>query len=282
MHIYLARPIDRAVHLQNLQRQVDEVCTLLLEAGHTTYQPYRAWSTNKIDGSTIQNVNQYALIQCDAVVAFMPAGVYSIGVPMEVQFAIDHGKDVVIVTDMAVSSSAMLSYLRSTHAVPIVSEAKLVEPALRHRKDSRSTTGHSKLAKWCGEGRSPKAGKDGDAGFDLYYSDSESITIPPGGFANVRSKIAVELPDDMWFMILGRSSSFSRRIFVAPSVIDAGYRGELFACCWNISGVEQLIEPDERIAQIVPFELTAKGIQWIRTELSQTERGDTGFGSTGL
>jgi dUTP pyrophosphatase len=283
MHIYIARPIDHTDQPARsaLNERAEYIKSGLVSAGHTTYEPQRAWSTNRIDGPTIQAVNQYALTQCDAVVAILPKDTKTIGVPMEMQAAVDLGKIVVVVTDIEVRTSAMLSHLESLDRVAIVHDVRAVVRALNIGMPLTRRPRQVQIAKWTGEGRAPKPGKDGDAGFDLYYSDDQSLIIPAGAFANVRSKISVQLPDDMWFMILGRSSSFSRKLFIAPSVIDAGYRGELYACCWNISNEPQIIEPNDRIAQIVPFNLTTKGLTWTQAELNDSERGTSGFGSTG-
>jgi dUTP pyrophosphatase len=275
MYVYLATPID-----QGTAAHADLVRSLLIEEGHTVYAPYRAWGTQKIDGARLQNINQYALLQSDVVFAINPAGVATVGVPMEIQTAINYHMPVVLLTDLTPNRSAMVAWLKEQPQVAIGDNPETLVRTLRTLTAVQVGAKH-RTARWYGEGQQPKVGKPGDAGFDLYYCDDTPVTIQPGDFVNVRSKIAVEFPTGIWGMIVGRSSTFSRRLFVAPSVIDNGYRGELYACCWNIGSEPQTINPGDRVAQIVPFPLTAESINWVNAPLSDSERGSTGFGSTG-
>lgn len=280
MHIYIARPIDSTGnHDTRVRRITDFIKTELIEARHTIYDAASAWSTRKIDGPTIQTVNQHALLACDGVIAILPKEVHTLGVPLEIQVALNNSMPVVVWTDRTIADSAILSWLEAQPGIDLCANSRQVALAVSRWRRRNYT--RPQLARWTGEGRAPKDGKPGDAGFDLYYHDDQPITIAPGNFVNVRSKIAVQLPDGMWGLIVGRSSTFARRLFVAPSVIDAGYRGELYACCWNIGHEPQTIAPGDRVAQIVPFPLTAAGIVWSQMALDDSVRGETGFGSTG-
>jgi dUTP pyrophosphatase len=280
MHIYIARPIDSTgSHDTRVRRITDYIKTEMIEARHTVFDAATAWSTRQIDGPTIQTVNQQALLACDGVIAILPKEVHTLGVPLEIQVALNNAMPVAIWTDRKISESAVLSWLEVQPGVQFCSNSRHVTQVVAgwRRRPVTST----QIARWAGEGRAPKDGKPGDAGFDLYYHDDQPLTIAPGDFMNVRSKIAVQLPEGMWGLIVGRSSTFARRLFVAPSVIDAGYRGELYACCWNIGVEAQTIEPGDRVAQIVPFPLTAAGLIWSQMALDDSVRGETGFGSTG-
>lgn len=272
MYVYLATPIDQVSRFS-----AEAVRSALIDAGHTVYQPARAWGTQKIDGPRLQNVNQYALLQCDVVFAINPRGMATVGVPMETQFALDNGIPVALYTDLTVHDSAMIAWLAPN---PMVIVGDNYEYLISHlRTLPKANT--KRTARWFGDGQAPKIGKPGDAGFDLYYCDDQPLVIQQGEFQNVRSKIAVEFPTEIWGLIVGRSSTFARKLFVAPSVIDNGYRGELYACCWNIGSEPQTIQPGDRVAQIVPFPLTAATLNWVNAPLSDSERGASGFGSTG-
>lgn len=278
MNIYLATSVDFGRSSDS-----DAVRTLLIEDGHTVFAPYRAFGTKLIDGPYIQTINQYALLQSDLLFASLPHSQKSLGVPMEIQFALDHNIPVVFYTDTQPANSALISWLKSQPDVLVGDNLPMLVRQMRTLTMTSKTVRRSAagLIRWWGEGQAPKTGKPGDAGFDLYYCDDEPLTIAPGDFQNVRSKIAVQFPTDVWGLIVGRSSTFSRRLFVAPSVIDQGYRGELFACCWNIGSEPQVINPGDRVAQIVPFPLTAASLQIVNQPLDPSERGASGFGSTG-
>jgi dUTP pyrophosphatase len=276
VNIYLATSVDFGRSSES-----DAVRTLLIEDGHTVYAPYRAFGTKIIDGPYIQQINQYALLQSDLLFASLPHDQKSLGVPMEIQFAINNRKPVVFYTDTQGYQSAIVSWLRTQPMVIVGDNLPLLMRQLRNFRHQVVLQDRRQVMRWFGEGQQPKTGKTGDAGFDLYYCDDQPLTIQPGEFQNVRSKIAVQFPDDIWGLIVGRSSTFSRKLFVAPSVIDQGYRGELYACCWNIGSEPQVIEPGDRVAQIVPLPLTAAGLRWANLPLDDSERGATGFGSTG-
>lgn len=272
MYIYLASPIDFA----DDPWRADGVRTELIAAGHAVFAPYRAWGARGPLDARLQDINMTVLQEVDALVAFLPANVPTVGTLLELQWAVDHGIPAGVITELDISKSASLLWLDQHPNVVVSNSANYVAGKLQQLNAKPK-----QIALWDGEGVAPKIGKPGDAGFDLFYTDDMPLTIAPGEFQNVRSKIAVEMPAGTWGLIVGRSSTFKRRLFVAPSVIDNGYRGELFACCWNIGTEPQVIEPGDRLAQLVPFPLTAENMTWLKGALSTSERGNTGFGSTG-
>jgi dUTP pyrophosphatase len=274
MIAYVAQPIDLDSNSDNT-KVADIVSQHLTHYGFSVFAPRRAWSVHVPADSRIQVANEAVLRKSSAMVAVFMRGSSSLGVPMEMQIAKDAGIPVIVVTDIEPADSVMLRHFGAPVFHPRYAEQAAQEAERRAYEPA------GQIAKWEGDGLAPKTGKPGDAGFDLYYCDDQPMIIEPGDFGNVRSKIAVELPEGLWGLIVGRSSTFSRRLFVAPSVIDAGYRGELYACCWNIGHEPQTIEPGDRVAQIVPFPLTASGIEWVNAPLSSSERGTSGFGSTG-
>lgn len=127
----------------------------------------------------------------------------------------------------------------------------------------------------------PTRAHDGDAGFDLYVS--ERTTIEPNRFVDVPCGINIALPDHHWGLIIGRSSALRRLgLMVNQGVIDAGYRGPLFAGCWNLTNETVIIAQGDRVAQLIPLPLTAATLQVREVAyLRPGDRGDNGFGSTG-
>jgi dUTP pyrophosphatase len=127
----------------------------------------------------------------------------------------------------------------------------------------------------------PTRGTAASAGSDLYAIDA--VTVPAGETVIVHTGIAVAIPEGYAGLIYARSGLATKRN-LAPAnkvgVIDADYRGEIMVALYNQSSAVQTVESGERIAQLVvtPFlQVTLEEC----SELSDTQRGTGGFGSTG-
>lgn len=127
----------------------------------------------------------------------------------------------------------------------------------------------------------PSLGSAYAAGADLY--SVEELTLLPGETKLVHTGLAMEIPVGYGGFIFARSGLATKR-GLAPAnkvgVIDADYRGEIMVALYNHSATEQTLEKGERVAQLVimPF-LSAEYFE--AEELSDTERGTGGFGSSG-
>ena len=130
----------------------------------------------------------------------------------------------------------------------------------------------------------PTYGSSYSAGADLYALLDDNLVINSGETVLVRTGIAMEIPVGFAGFIYARSGIATKR-GLAPAnkvgVVDSDYRGEIMVALHNHSSISQVIEPGERIAQFViaPF---YKADFNVVDELSDTIRGDGGFGSTGL
>lgn len=126
--------------------------------------------------------------------------------------------------------------------------------------------------------------KDGDVGYDLkamINNEHGSIVIPPCSMVNVRTGVSFKLPNGVWGDIRPRSSTFAKRkLFVMPATIDPGYTGVISIFVWNPTDEPHDVVDGDRLAQLVLIPKVIVPIK-IVTELPQTERGDSGFGSTG-
>lgn len=130
----------------------------------------------------------------------------------------------------------------------------------------------------------PSYGSEFAAGADLYAcTDGETIKFAPGETKMIHTGIALEIPEGYAGLVYARSGIATKR-GLAPAnkvgVIDSDYRGEIMVSLYNHSDQEQTISDSERIAQLVitPF----LSVEYIETkELSDTQRGEGGFGSTG-
>lgn len=129
----------------------------------------------------------------------------------------------------------------------------------------------------------PKYGSEFAAGADLYACISEKIIINPGETYLVPTGISVEIPEGYAGLIYARSGLASKK-GLAPAnkvgVVDADYRGQVFVALFNHSKDPQEIENGERIAQLVIAPFLKADFNEVE-ELSDTVRGEGGFGSTG-
>lgn len=129
----------------------------------------------------------------------------------------------------------------------------------------------------------PTYGTEFSAGADLYACMENAITIEPNKTEFIKTGIALEVPVGYAGLIYARSGLACKK-GLAPAnkvgVIDADYRGEIMVALHNHSDIAVTVEPNERIAQLVitPF-ITAVFNEV--NELSDTLRGEGGFGSTG-
>jgi dUTP pyrophosphatase len=129
----------------------------------------------------------------------------------------------------------------------------------------------------------PTYGTEFSAGADLYACLEEAVTIKPGETYLVKTGIAMEVPVGYAGLIYARSGLASKK-GLAPAnkvgVVDSDYRGEVMVALHNHALVEAIVEPGERIAQMVitPY-LVAEYMEV--EQLEDTVRGAGGFGSTG-
>ena len=129
----------------------------------------------------------------------------------------------------------------------------------------------------------PTYGTDYAAGADLYACLTEAVTVQPGQTYLVKTGIALEIPDGFAGLIYARSGLATKR-GLAPAnkvgVIDSDYRGEIMVSLHNHSDKPETIEPGERIAQLIITPYVQAILNEV-DELSDTIRGEGGFGSTG-
>ena len=123
----------------------------------------------------------------------------------------------------------------------------------------------------------------GDAGLDLAACDT--VTIGAGHRAAVGTGLAVEVPDGYAGLVVPRSGLALRHgisIVNAPGVIDAGYRGEVRVILLNTDREQPFtVEPGMRIAQLLVVPALVVDVVEV-AELTETVRGEGGFGSSGL
>ena len=120
----------------------------------------------------------------------------------------------------------------------------------------------------------------GDAGLDLYILEDQTFT--PSETKLIKLGISCEPEDGRAYFLLPRSSISKTPLRLANSIglIDGGYRGEIMAPCDNIKDFEYKVKKGQRLFQLVAADCSPIRYK-IVDELSETSRGDSGFGSTG-
>lgn len=130
----------------------------------------------------------------------------------------------------------------------------------------------------------PVRASAGAAAYDLHALLDAPVTIPPGGFVSVPTGIAIELRgDDLVALVFSRSGhGYKKGVSLVNSVgvIDSDYRGEVAVGLINHGAEDFIVEPGERVAQLmITYALPLDIVEC--DELSDTPRGSGGFGSTG-
>ncbi len=125
---------------------------------------------------------------------------------------------------------------------------------------------------------------DGSAGMDLHANNESNIWIHSLGRVLVETGIYLEIPTGFEAQIRPRSglaNKFGVTLLNSPATIDSDYRGEVKVLLVNLSEISFLLEPGMRIAQIV-FSPVTKAILLETNQLDSSDRGEGGFGHTGL
>lgn len=132
--------------------------------------------------------------------------------------------------------------------------------------------------------RIPFRATPGAAGMDLYACLDAPVTIAPHERAMIPTGIAIALESPAYCAFLYARSGLAAKHGIAPAncvgVIDSDYRGEVCAVLSNSSDVPFTVTDGERVAQLVIAPVDQPRIEVV-DELSDTERGADGFGSTG-
>jgi len=121
---------------------------------------------------------------------------------------------------------------------------------------------------------------EGDAGLDLFIIDEQRIE--PGETVRIKLGIACENLDKKPYLLMPRSSISKTplRLCNAIGLIDAGYRGEIMAAVDNIKDKDHMVEPGQRLFQLVSMDGGPISFE-LADELTESGRGTGGFGSTG-
>ena len=286
---YFAYPIDQRrqfASLAHLFDQIEKFEQMLLEHNVVDWVFDPGDAFNVAPGAEISDkiarINRAAHINSDLVVAFLPTNIASVGVPMEIDRAVSQGKRVIVFSN---APSWMLIYpgeqvvRYNDWDDDSLKDALLTASTMAPRPTQRAVEDLPVVVH--NEGCLPRRAYEDDAGLDLVVS--QDTVLLPGEFTDVPCGVSVELPGWTWGLVTGRSSALRKRgLLVHSGVIDAGYRGPLFAGAWNMTDEPVTVMAGERIAQLIVINNATRYVEPIRAmALTQSPRGRNGFGSTG-
>lgn len=146
--------------------------------------------------------------------------------------------------------------------------------------DKSFFTGSILFTKLSNNSKIPTKAHETDAGFDLYCN--EEVQIVSGERKLVGTGVAVAIPKNAVGLVCPRSGlayKFGITITNAPGIIDSGYRGELKVILHNTGSDNFVCEAGSRIAQLVVVPYLSHSIEV--SDLSESDRGTNGFGSSG-
>lgn len=126
----------------------------------------------------------------------------------------------------------------------------------------------------------PTRATSGAAGYDLY--STVDVIIQPGQTVQIDTNLSFEIPQGYYFCLVPRSSLGKKGLIIpnSPATIDEDYRGSISVILFNTGKYPIPIWPEDRIAQIILLAYNKFDLEEF-SELSATERGSGGFGSTG-
>ena len=130
----------------------------------------------------------------------------------------------------------------------------------------------------------PTVGSEYAAGADLYAATDYDITIRPGQCIKIDTGLSIAVPNGYFGAIFARSGLATKqglRPANCVGVVDADYRGPVIVALHNDSDIDQVIPAESRIAQLVILPCQTFEFNQV-DELDDTNRGNQGFGSTGI
>lgn len=130
----------------------------------------------------------------------------------------------------------------------------------------------------------PRQASPGSAGLDLRAAVTSDVEIPPGGRARIPTGLVLEIPAGWEGQVRPRSglaASHGVTLTNSPGTIDSDYRGEVVVLVVNLGEAPFVVERGDRIAQLILSAVPAVEVVEVSGAQS-TERGDGGFGSTGV
>ena len=130
----------------------------------------------------------------------------------------------------------------------------------------------------------PAYAKEGDSGMDVRANIDGAVILQPLERKLIPTGIYVDLPKNTEIQVRPRSGLALKRgltVLNTPGTVDEGYTNEIGVILINLSNEPQVIEPGERIAQLVAATVTHMELEEVSEITKQTDRGGTGYGDSG-
>lgn len=282
--LYFAEPIDNAPEAPEWRATIDAVSRIATKRGWLVYRPSRSWDVSPEDievGPEIETVNRVMMANSGGVVAHFPPDVVTVGTPRELEWARANGVPAIAMY-VGRPSWSLYDCDQAEFGDLAGFGLWLKDLEMSHHRGPRPDP----LSFLLEGGTLPTRVNEGDAGFDLYIS--ETTEIPPGEFVDVPCGVRVALPPGVFARITGRSSTLRKRgLLVAEGIIDNGYRGPIYAGVRNLNGETVVVREGDRIAQLLLHDniaarhaaVSVDRQMWNR--IPGDSRGESGFGSTG-
>lgn len=278
--VYLAEPIDQipadagpTVADDHLTEGL-ELRHRLREGGFNLFKARSGWEAKHAD-PRIDRLNRQVLYQADCLVAWLPEGIPSIGVPAEIEAATARGIPAVVL------HTKMSNALAANSLVTVIDHPSSVVDVVEHVVRIHPRPAAASIQLVIRDGMVlPQRAYDDDAGIDL--NTAIGVTLNPGEYADVRTQVdGCELPPNCWGFITGRSSTIRKRgIHVPNGVIDPGWRGPLYVGAHNLTNEPVHIKVGDRLGQLILIpSVAAHAIQV--ASVGDHPRGLNGFGSSG-
>ena len=290
--VYLAEPIDQAQQSKRgpitpwgrLLSLTASILNSLEAGGYNVYRPRAAWRAPKLD-RRVEKVNRVALNCADVIVAVLPAGVPTIGVPAEIAYAtMVRGIPAVVLHDGAsqsLISNPMVEVVQHPSdllraVARAATERNPMQRLLAAIEEADEPTRVVVSEGWPAPGRA----YSDDAGIDLAVT--ETTILPPGGYADLPTQVEhTQLPEGYWGLITGRSSMIRKlRLHVPNGVIDPGWRGPLYVGALNLGTEAVTVTAGARIGQLILIPNAPAPVQVV-DKVDEHPRGLNGFGSSG-
>jgi deoxyuridine 5'-triphosphate nucleotidohydrolase len=129
----------------------------------------------------------------------------------------------------------------------------------------------------------PTRGHTFDAGLDLYALSD--VYLPMGTTGKVPTGISINVPQGYYAQIKDRSSMAVKSLIVGAGVIDHGYTGELVVIIHNFNNISHqsgyMVKAGDKVAQVILHKIELPEVEEVEA-FEETERGNKGFGSTGV
>ena len=126
----------------------------------------------------------------------------------------------------------------------------------------------------------PTRAHETDAGLDLYCPEGQAQIVPAKESAIFDTGVHIELPNGTVGFLKSKSGLNVKHGIVSEGVIDVGYTGSIKVKLYNHSGYDYKVLPGDKITQLVILPILTPDIELVDS-LSETDRGEGGFGSTG-